>query len=31
MASGDDPYKDPDFLFDYDNAVKDTWDHCGLR
>lgn len=31
QASGDDPYKDPDFLFEYDNAVKDTWDHCGLR
>ena len=31
QASGDDPYKDPDFLLEYDNAVKDIWDHCGLR
>jgi hypothetical protein len=29
QASGDDPYKDPDFLLEYDNAVKDLWRHCG--
>jgi hypothetical protein len=29
QASGDDPYKDPDFLDDYDDAVHDIWDHCG--
>lgn len=31
QASGDDPYKDPDFLLEYDNAVKGTWEHCGFR
>lgn len=29
QASGDDPYKDPDFLFEYNNAVRDIWEHCG--
>ena len=29
QASGDDPYKDPTFLLEYDNAVKDIWRHCG--
>ena len=28
QASGDDPYKDPDFLLEYDNAVHDLWEHC---
>lgn len=31
QARGDDPYQDPAFLFEYDNAVKDIWEHCGLR
>lgn len=29
QASGDDPYQDPEFLFEYDNAVKDLWEYCG--
>ncbi len=29
QAGGDDPYKDPTFLLEYDNAVKDIWEHCG--
>jgi hypothetical protein len=29
QAAGDDPYKDPDFLFEYNNAVGDLWEHCG--
>ena len=29
QASGDDPYKDPTFLLEYDNAVKDIWRFCG--
>ncbi len=29
QAAGDDPYKDPTFLLEYDNAVKDLWRHCG--
>lgn len=31
QASGDDPYKDPDFLFEYSNAVGDVLEHCELR
>ena len=31
QASGDDPYKDPDFLLEYDRAVRDAWKACGLR
>ena len=31
QARGDDPYQDPDFLDEYDNAVHDIWDHCGIR
>lgn len=30
QASGDDPYKDPEFLDDYDDAVHDIWEHCGI-
>ena len=30
QASGDDPYKDPTFLLEYDGAVKDIWEHCGI-
>jgi hypothetical protein len=31
QASGDDPYKDPDFLLEYDRAVRDVWEACGLH
>lgn len=29
QAAGDDPYQDPDFLLEYDRAVRDLWRHCG--
>jgi hypothetical protein len=29
QARGDDPYKDPTFLLEYDSAVRDIWEHCG--
>ena len=31
QAKGDDPYKDPDFLLEYDHAVRDVWKACGLH
>jgi basic membrane lipoprotein Med (substrate-binding protein (PBP1-ABC) superfamily) len=30
QANGDDPYKDPDFLEDYGDAVQDVREHCGI-
>lgn len=29
QAAGDDPYNDPDFLLQYDRAVRNIWKHCG--
>jgi hypothetical protein len=31
QARGDDPYKDPDFLLEYDHAVRAVWKACGLH
>ena len=31
QAKGDDPYKDPDFLLEYDRAVRHIWKACGLH
>lgn len=30
QASGDDPFKDPTFLLEYDRAVRDILEECGI-